>query len=62
MDKPIMLDNPNFECLKKLCQLYIDELDDVGYADDDTKHYIFEEAMMAFFGKDVWKYINEKTE
>jgi hypothetical protein len=31
-----------------------------GYVDEDLNHYLFEEVMTALYGKDVWKYINER--
>jgi len=30
-----------------------------GYAPKDQDHWIYEAAMVAVFGKDVWKYINQ---
>jgi len=59
MDKPTQLKEPDFEELKKQCQAYIDYVaSDDYHEDNDRDHYIFEEAMEAVFGKDVWKFIN----
>jgi hypothetical protein len=62
-DKPEMVAYSDFphEGLRSLCQSYIDELaKEEGYVDEDLEHYIFEAAMEACFGKDVWKWINAR--
>lgn len=58
--KPTRLDVVDATRLRNICQAYIDELDEKGWADDDTTHYIFEAAMEAVFGKDVWIWVNSK--
>ena len=58
--KPSQVTVPNFESLRELCQGYIDDLDKTGFIDEDHSNYIFEAAMTAFFGQDVWKWINAK--
>ena len=30
------------------------------HEDSDEEHYLYEELLEAFYGKDVWKYINSK--
>lgn len=66
MQKPILLkdENINLEELKKTCQNYIDFIDDdAQYTEDnDYSHYIFENAMEALFGKDIWEFINNRQE
>ena len=47
-----------FTNLIKVVDAYIDEVENQGYADDDFEHYIYEEALKAFYGKDVFKWIN----
>jgi hypothetical protein len=59
MEKPKQLENIDLTALKKICQDYIDNLSN-DCSDDDEEHYIYETAMETIFGKNVWKYINEK--
>jgi hypothetical protein len=62
LKKPETVKNPDLSQLKKICQQYIDAVASGNYCDDtnsDYKHYIFEEAITAFFGKDVFNYINK---
>jgi hypothetical protein len=57
---PLMKLNIDFTDLKNICQEYITTLSKAGYADEDLKHYIFEAAIEACFGEDVWKWINSR--
>lgn len=62
--KPLQSDNPNLEKLRTVCQGLIDSIDNGNYHEDednDDEHYIYEAAMEALYGKDVWNYINERT-
>lgn len=65
MQKPTTR-NPNPDDLRKLealVQYYIDDLDNGEMHEDDQQdreHYIFEAAMEAFYGRNVWKWINSK--
>ncbi|MEK6881970.1 MAG: hypothetical protein AABY22_20295 [Nanoarchaeota archaeon] len=54
--KPVAI--KNWEPLIELCEDYIRQLEEEKYVDEDTEHYIFEVAMEAVFGKEVWKWIN----
>ena len=51
MPKP--LSNPDFSPLIELCQEYINDLEEKGYADEDYDHWMFETAMQIVFGNDV---------
>lgn len=55
---PPVLDNPNWKPLLDVCHDYLHELEVMGWADDDYKHYIYEAALDAIYGKDVWNFIN----
>lgn len=57
--KPTPLVNPDFSKLKVICQRQLDELE-TGDDDGETEHYVYEEAMEAVFGENIWDYINEK--
>ena len=59
MQKPKQQGNPNFQELIDECQEYLDYLTSEEYHEDnDREHFIFESAMEAVFGRDVWEYIN----
>lgn len=60
MSKPWPLGNPNFQDTSLLCQQYIDYLYDRGWVDANLKQYIFEAAIEAVFGDDVWSWINSR--
>lgn len=57
---PNPVDDPDYKDLIGVCKQYLHELAEYGHADDDYEHYIFEAAMTAIFGKDVWKFVNSK--
>lgn len=62
--RPPLLDPPNFDLLKKTVVEYMDAVESVeqgGYVDEDFQHYIFEEAIKAFYGNDAWAFINERA-
>jgi len=59
--KPKQLESMDFTALRSLCQRYIDDIDKVGgYVDENYRHYIYETAISAIFGKGVWEWINQK--
>jgi hypothetical protein len=57
---PKIIENPNFEALKKICSDYIDTLSSTGQEQKDIHHYIYEVSLECCFGKSVWGWINEK--
>jgi len=57
MKTPTKLNNPDFKDLAKICVEYVRSKN----PDEDLKEYIFEAALEAVYGKDIWKYINEKV-
>ena len=61
---PEPLLNPDFSGVTDLCKQYIQLVEDRTGDEDksDLKQYIFEEAMTAVYGKDIFdKYINPRT-
>lgn len=66
MKKPTQLniEEINIDKLKAICQRYIDFIDDDEdyHEDNDYDHYIFEEALEAIFGKDVWDFVNNRQD
>ena len=64
MKKPTLLNKEQIDLtdLKQICQDYINYIDnDEEYSgDNDYSTYIFETAMQALLGKDVFEYVNER--
>lgn len=62
MEKPKQLETVDLQNLRKICQDYMNFVDDdEEYHDDnDYNQYIFERAMETFYGKDVWTFINNR--
>ena len=56
--RPPVLKSSDFTELRKLCADYLTEAEHGVIADTDTPHYIFEAAMEAIYGKDVFRYVN----
>jgi len=63
-EKPQQLKEINLDKLKRICQEYIDfvDNDEEYYEDNDYDHYIFEQAMKTVFGEDVFDYINTRQD
>jgi len=59
---PKPIENPNFSELVTQCNTYITELSESIFPIESGDHiqYIFEEAMKAVYGKNVFEWINEK--
>lgn len=60
-EKPRPLPNPNFQRLQESCVACIEKIEKEGDPEGDCKHWIYESALEAVFGKDVWKWINSKN-
>lgn len=58
--RPQPVKEPDLSKLITMTQDYLKGLAENGFTDDDSKHYIYEEAMMALYGRDVFKWINEQ--
>lgn len=59
---PEPLENLVWQPLLNVCRDYLHELETLGFADDDYPHYIFEAAITAIYGADIWTYINSVKE
>jgi hypothetical protein len=64
---PNQLNNIDIKKLKQVCFEYMQKVAENGYVDDDGYinyvddyfyHYIFEAAIEAIYGKDIWDFIN----
>lgn len=64
MKKPEQIKEPDLDALRRICQDYIDFVDDDGryHEDNDYNQYVFETALETIFGKDVYEYINKRRE
>lgn len=45
--------------LETVVNEYLTECEKGGYVDDDIKHFIFEEALQYFYGKNVFEYLRQ---
>lgn len=59
--KPKPLPNPDFKALQDTCVAAINKIESEGDPEGDCKHWIYESAMTAVFGKDVWTWIRTKN-
>ena len=64
MEKPKQLEKVDLQRLRDICQEYIDFVDDDKeyHEDHDYEAYIFEAAVTAIFGREVWEFINNRHE
>ena len=64
MEKPKQLESEAIELqnLRDICQEFINFIDDDTeyHEDNDYRQFIYEAAMETIFGKDVWKFINNR--
>lgn len=63
MNTPKMIEDNKLDLsqLKKQVKDYV-ERTDCDHIDCDCTHYMFEEAITTFYGKDIWDYINNFEE
>lgn len=65
-------DNPDFSKLIETCKEYIAAIEKdseelaveplrEAISASDLKHFVFEHALEAVFGEDVWKFVNERS-
>lgn len=62
MDKPRIINYPNFDKLKDLCGNFIDYVYEYGEENDELIQFIFEEAMKAFYGRFIFDWITKRYE
>jgi hypothetical protein len=62
--KPSQLKDIDVSELRELCGKYIDFIDnDEEYSEDnDFSDYIFKKALEVIYGKDIWKFVNERQD
>ena len=59
MEKPKILNHPNDNNLREQLENYINGTH-CDHIDCDCAHYIFEDTLRAYYGKDVFYWINKK--
>jgi hypothetical protein len=57
--RPKPVDSPNLAKLVVAIESYFTELEGSHEVDDDTEHYIFEEAVTALYGPGIFDWINK---
>jgi hypothetical protein len=62
-ERPRYISKRDFELrlseLSRYCREGLESIEKIGYLPKDFKHYIYEECMKAFFGDDVFVWINK---
>jgi len=59
--KPQQLEQVDLTRLRQNCQEIIDAVAGNGYYDNGCKQYVYESAMQAIFGKNVFDWMRERT-
>ena len=63
MTMPVLLDDPDIVTLQMACQSRINFLmNHYGCDDDDIENQIYEAAMIAFYGENIFDWINLQIE
>jgi methionine salvage enolase-phosphatase E1 len=52
--------NPNFDDLRETVIRGVEETVESGYQDEDFKHYVYEAAVQAVYGKSFWEWKRKK--
>jgi len=60
-EKPTQLQLVNMVALRSACQSQLDYIEEHGQHVKDGDAYIYETAMIAVFGSDVFRWINART-
>ena len=59
---PKQLDRMEEDKIRRCCVEYIEGLSKKEYQSENHKQYIFESALEAVYGKDVWEWVNKMYE
>lgn len=58
--RPKPMPSPDFSNVVSQCAEYIKQLSTLGYSDEDLKDYVFEAAVEAIYGQNIWDWVCEK--
>ena len=61
-DKPQQLETPDLTKLKNVCDEYLRWLEKERRGNRNVEHFIFEEALKALYGEDIFFWINEQLD
>lgn len=53
---PLVREQQDWSAVQALCETYLADLIQTGYADEDTREYVFEAAMQVVYGDKVWDF------
>lgn len=57
---PKMVEHPDLSVVKKHCEGHMDNLEHDRRPEESFSHYLYEAVMEAYYGKDVWEWINTR--
>ena len=60
-DPPKQVSDPDLTDLRKVCKHYIQSIAEQKGYDEDMEHYVFEAAVLAIYGPDIWEWINKRV-
>jgi hypothetical protein len=58
---PMFNHNPDFSDLTKMVTTEIERIASEGREDEDFEHYVYEAALEAICGSDIWKWLSRAT-
>lgn len=64
-ERPKPLEKPDFAALIEAVQAYVDFVESEEYHEDsasDERNYVFEAAVEAVYGPNIWPHINSETD
>ena len=59
-DRPVALAQPDWKPVLKMAADHMKAIESNGREDEDFDHYLYEAAMTAIYGPNVFKWINKK--
>ena len=59
--QPVPVAVPDWTSLISICKQHVIDKWNEGWVDDDSKHYIYEAALDAVFGPDIFPRLNERS-
>lgn len=58
--EPNTIDEVDFSTVYAMCLEYVHAMANMGREPKDIEHYMFEEAVMAVYGRGIWAWVNER--
>ncbi len=60
--RPELLKEPNLDDLVVVVESFVNDLDNTGSVKEDADHYVFEAAMEALYGPDIFEWWGARLE